>query len=303
MSGAVSLQADVGNIPSNSVALLTSLAPLLRAISADNVSPLAVIQLEAIGSCFHINGELAEKVPDMLARSPSYRLERLSRLVGWQSGDTATAMAQTAGGRAAALICLVLQEIFDFLPCGQLLFQLSSVLIPVERQHSSMKQLSEVAVKLSGKLGVLGFGTHVACQVTRIREVYFNADLTIPQDLLSTPSVETMVEFMQVLSRALCEETSILYWEGHEGAGLFLSIIMALCPDDAWINIEHELIFHGIRRSIVISILSEGPTQFSLETVICGTGIPSTSQLVAPGERDPFHPLVAHELHVGWLFG
>ena len=280
MSKDIAFEADIGNIPSNYVALLTSLSPWLRAFSVDNVNPLAVIQVESIGSCFHINGKFAEKVPDMLVRSPSYRLERLSQLVGWHSGDTASAMAQTAGGRASALLCLVLGEVFELWEVGRLLYQLSAVLIPVERQQTSMVQLGEVASTLSNKLRALGFGSHLALHVTRIREVYFNSGQAIPQDLLSTPTVETMVQFLQDLSRALREETSIIYWEGREGAGYIVSLVMALCPEDVWVSVEGDLILQGDRRSVVISIMSEGPTRFSLETLLHGSGTRSTAQLV-----------------------
>src|SRR5437016_3105745 len=102
MSNAVSLQADVSNIPSNSLAALGTLSPLLKALSADNVHPLAVLQTEAIGARFQINGVLAAKVPDLLVRSSSMRLQRLSQWVGWMAGDTASAMSQTAGGMAAS---------------------------------------------------------------------------------------------------------------------------------------------------------------------------------------------------------
>jgi hypothetical protein len=100
MSNGVSLQTDVGNLPNNTVAALRSISPFIRAVSADNVSALAVGQAEALGACFHLNGDLAGKVPDLLSRSTSYRLERLSHWIGWRAGDTASFMAQTAGGRA-----------------------------------------------------------------------------------------------------------------------------------------------------------------------------------------------------------
>jgi hypothetical protein len=98
MPNAVAL--DVGNIPSNSVTLLSSLSPLLKALSADNVVPLTVVQAEALGACFHINGKFAARVPDLLVRSTSMRLQRLSMWVGWMAGDTASVLAPTAGGRA-----------------------------------------------------------------------------------------------------------------------------------------------------------------------------------------------------------
>jgi hypothetical protein len=54
---------------------LSSLQPLLKALSADDVHPLAVLQVEAPGSCFQLNGAVAGKISDLLTRSSSLRLE------------------------------------------------------------------------------------------------------------------------------------------------------------------------------------------------------------------------------------
>jgi hypothetical protein len=48
MSNNVSLQADVGGIPSNSLAVLGSLKPLLVALSANNVLPCCKWRLSAL---------------------------------------------------------------------------------------------------------------------------------------------------------------------------------------------------------------------------------------------------------------
>jgi len=107
MSQSVSLQTDVGNLPSNSLSVLGSLRPLLKALSADNVNPLAVLQVQAIGSCFHLTGDFASQTADFLRRSSSLRLERISVWIGWQAGDTASAMSETAGGKAASVLSFV----------------------------------------------------------------------------------------------------------------------------------------------------------------------------------------------------
>src|SRR2546423_10823030 len=112
MSQPPTLQVELGGIPSNSLMVLGALQPLLRALTADDVNPLAVLQVEAIGSCFHLNGFLAARVPDLLVRTKSLRLERISNWVGWQAHDTASAMAQTAGGRAASVLSLCLVETY-----------------------------------------------------------------------------------------------------------------------------------------------------------------------------------------------
>src|SRR5277367_2316903 len=199
MSNTLALQTDVGNIPSNSVALLSSLSPVLRVLSADNVAPLAVVQIEAIGSCFHINGPLAARVPDLLVRSNSMRLQRLSTWVGWMAGDTASTMAQTAGGRAASLLSLAIVELYGEHVSGDLLYNLSTKILHSDQNHSSAVQLSQVAKKLSDKLSNLAFGSYLAFHVTRIREVYLNSGLEIPSTLVERITSDTMIDFLGAL--------------------------------------------------------------------------------------------------------
>ncbi len=82
MADQVTLQADVENIPGNALALLGAAQPLLKALSADNISALAVLQAQALGDQFLSNGDWALRLPDLLARASSVRLERLSAWVG-----------------------------------------------------------------------------------------------------------------------------------------------------------------------------------------------------------------------------
>lgn len=298
MSGPVSLQADVGNIPSNALSLLGSLSPLLRALSADNVSPLAVVQAEALGARFQINGELAARVPDLLTRSSSTRLDRLSHWVGWMAGDTPSAMAQTAGGKAASLLSLTLIELYGESQTGVLLYRLSEAILPADQRHSSMIQLGQVAANLSNKLTPLAFGSHLAVHVTRIRETYFNCGLDIPRTILDNFTMETMADFFSALHSALHEETSLLYIEGFQGLGPIVAIVLALCPDDTRISVENETLFQGARRSVVISINSKRQTKFVLETILRDERV--TSDLVfsvdmglhnAPTKLWPFNHL------------
>lgn len=290
MSNTVSLQADVAGIPSNSLAVLGTLNPLLKALSSDNVNPLAVLQAEALGTRFQINGELAARVPDLLVRSSSIRLERLSKWVGWLAGDTASAMSHTAGGRAASLLSLSLVELYGQSEAGLLLHQLSSRILPLDQTHSSEVQLGQVAAILSKKLAPLAFGTHLARHVTQIRETYFNSGLDIPRGLLDKLTVETMTELLSALHTALHEETSSLYVEGFQGLGMIVAVVMALCPHDALVTIEDEIVYASERRSVVISIKSGAQTKFGVETILRNTNL--RSDIVASidsGRNMPFN--------------
>jgi len=272
------------------VTLLGALSHFIQAASADNVSPLAVVQVEALGACFHLNGDLAGKIPDLLRRNISYPLDRLSLSIGWRGNDTAAHMAKTAGGRAASVLSLAAMELYNEESGGDLLYQLSRKLLPAEASQSSRLQLGQVAGILSKKLAAFGFGNHLASHVTRIREAYFNSGVEVPADLLVFPTVETMTEFLHCLSRALQEEQSLLYFQGCKRVGYLLAIAMALCPDDILVTVENEVIFQGERRSVFFDINCSSKTKFSIESILYTSGNRLKSpQLVSVDKRKLFH--------------
>jgi len=197
---------------------------------------------------------MAAKVLDLLVRSSSMRLERLSHWVGWMAGDTSSAMAQTAGGRAVSLLCLGLVELYQQVESGVILYKVSSSILPEHQHHASMLQLGRVAQNLADKLTPLAFGSHLASQVTRIRQTYFYAGLPCPATLLEKLTVETMAELLSALQSALHDEASLLYIEGFHGLGAAVALIMALCPNDVLLMVEMRSFFR------VSGVLSSSPS-------------------------------------------
>ncbi|KAM0261002.1 hypothetical protein ACHAQJ_002437 [Trichoderma viride] len=284
------LQFDVSGIPQGAVSLLGALTPILRALSADSVNPLAVIQLEAIGHCFPMSGPLARKTPDALTRCGSIKLARLRTSIGWMAGDTTSALSQTAGGQSAALLTLCLVEMFCRNSTGHLLFELSMRLLPTTQCLASMAQLSDLAEIVANKLQPLAFGQHHAIQVTRIREVYLNLGIELPPmtlaSLLDRITVDSMVDLLDVVQQALREESSMAYIEGFQGLGGIVSMLMAFCPDDILLLVENGIIFQGQRRSVVISVFHEKKTSFYVEKILRDTT--TSSSLAARFRSDDF---------------
>jgi hypothetical protein len=262
-SNSVALQADVTSLP---ISVLRSIPSFLRAIS-DNVNASAVVQIEALGSCFHLNGEVAKRVPDLLKRSNSQLVERLQLLVGWIAGDTASYMAATSGGQTAAVLSWVLEGLYPH-ECGDILYELSSRLLTQQQRISSVSQFARVAQVLAHKIHPLGWGTHLAHHVTRIRKVYFDANLPIPRTLADEPSIESMTDFLDQLHTALEEEHTILHLEGCHGAAVFVAILMALCPEDVYVQVENEVIWRGRRHSVLVSISASGHSKIATELVL-----------------------------------
>ena len=83
--------------------MLSYLQPPQQVISTDNVNPLAILQVEALGACFHLNEDLAPQFLNLLVHRGSSRIERLSQSIGSRPGDTTSLMSQRAGGRALSL--------------------------------------------------------------------------------------------------------------------------------------------------------------------------------------------------------
>lgn len=267
MAGQISLQADIGNASANALTILGAAQPLLKALSADNVSPLALLQAQALGGCFHSNGEWAAKLPDLLARAPSVRLERISAWIGWQKGDTASYMSRTSGGRTASLLCLFLGNLYSKERCGMLLYNLSNSILPRDERNASIAQLADINECLASKLSSLGFGNLLATHLTRIRQCFFATGSKIPSDLALIPTEETMTEFLIMLQKALQNEDLILSFTGSRGAGPLLASVMCLCPEDVVINVEGELVQQDQRCSILFSITQEhGQPYFCLES-------------------------------------
>jgi hypothetical protein len=255
----VAVQLDIGNLPANALATLKLTQGLLKAVSPDNVNPLAVAQIQALGACFSSNGPWAAKLPDLLTRAPSMRLERLSNWVGWMKGDTASSMSETAGGRTASLICLALGSIFQKDECGTILYEVSKKVLPADAQNSSAAQLAEVCCCLEQKLNSLGFGNLLATELTRLRQSFFESDSTVPTDLADTPTVETICKFFIDLHQALRIENATLRYSGSKAAGIFISITQCICPDDVRIEVDGKIIASGQRDSITFSV-SKSPT-------------------------------------------
>jgi hypothetical protein len=266
---------------STGLSTLTSITPLLRAVSADDVVPMAVVQVEAIGSLFHLNGKFADEVMTALQRHKSIRLDRIMQYVGWIRGDTASLMAGSAGGRAGAFLCLFLVEYYNEATAGEILYELSKHLLPTDRNGSSMTQLSRVAKVLSNKLGVLGFGTHLAGEVTRIREAYFNSNRPIPKTLLNSISATSMIEFLSALNQALKDEATVLFVEGCDGIGHIVALLTAFCPEDISVWVENEIVFRGPRSSVIVIIKANQPVKFGVETTLIKDGTEALSRLVA----------------------
>ncbi|KAK1753772.1 hypothetical protein QBC47DRAFT_347854 [Echria macrotheca] len=266
-SEGLSLQGDLINAPSAALATSSLAQGLLRAVSADNVNPLALTQVQAIGACFQSNGDWAARAPDLLTRTPSARLNRLSAWIGWSKDDAPSFMSQTAGGRTASLLCLALGNLYAKERCGMILFDLSRDVLPAETQNSGLNQLGDVCMCLQNKLACLGFGNHLAAQLTHLRECFFESGQEYPRDLADTPTEEVMHAFLMGVRNALREENLSLYFSGSQCAGTLIALVLAICPEDVRVEVNGEMIMRGRRDTIVFSVTNEQDTtsRFSVE--------------------------------------
>ncbi|QPC73258.1 hypothetical protein HYE68_004010 [Fusarium pseudograminearum] len=271
MSGsepAVPAQADIVGIPGAAMTTLSLTQGLLRAVSADNVNPQAVIQMERLGSCFHSNGPWASRVPDLLCRASSVRLERLSAWIGWEKNDTASFMSKTTGGKTASLLCCVLGSLYSPVHYGNLLYELSERILLSEQKIASPNQLSGVCRTLEEKLACLGFGNHFAVHATRLRQCFFEVGLAVPRDLTETPTAEDMKTFLCNLRDALQDESLILHVTGTRCLATLLAVVLAICPDDTSVQVNGEILMANLRDNIVFHVTEEynSKTEFHIES-------------------------------------
>ncbi|MCJ1463375.1 hypothetical protein MMC07_001982 [Pseudocyphellaria aurata] len=283
MANQVIPQVDVGGLTLQG---LSAFGPLLASISADNVVPTAMIQMENLGGRFLISGEYAAKVPDYLQRCSSVRLERLALTIGWRKGDAASLMAGSAGGQAVALLSLCLLTLYTPVEAGRIFLDLSKQLLPSIVAISSVLQLAGVGNLLKAKLETLGFGNLLAKQVTKVHDAYKHMDLAVPDDFLHPMSPESMTELLGIVSRALQDETKIVRITGTYALGHILGIVLMMFPRDTLVTINGFVFFEGTHKSILIEFEANGQdaaiTKFQLETLL-----PKSAELSLPFQIEP----------------
>jgi hypothetical protein len=135
-----------------------------------------------------------------------------------------------------------------------ILHGLSSRILAQDQQNASISQLGDLNACLADKLSCLGFGNLLALHLTRIRQCFFEANCEVPLDLADIPTEETMQDFLAELQKALQNEDLILYFHDSKGLGSLVALAMCLCPEDATVEVQGELIHQGQRSSVVFSI-------------------------------------------------
>ena len=268
MSRAVQSQADVGNL---SLAGLSAFSSVLATLSADNIVPMALIQMGELGAALPTSGEYADKVKSLLQRCSDVRLDHLAILIGWRKNDSASLMAESAGGQAIALVSMCLTNLFEHKDTGTILGQLCSRLLSGSMNVSSMSQLADVAKLLSGKLNTLGFGNLLAREVVKIHQVYETLGRSLPTDLLETLDTESAIELLGSVSRALREDQKICRISGSRGMGHILGLVQALFRRNVIVTVEGTIIQDIEHSKIICEIIRRRPfepTQIHLETCI-----------------------------------
>jgi hypothetical protein len=251
---------------------LGAFSSILAILSTDRVAPAAMLQMQRLGTFFPINGPKAARVPGLLQRCNSIRLDRLSLAIGWRKGDSASLMSETAGGQAVSLLCACILSIFNDEDSSTILSYLCMRLLPPGTACASMSQLYDVATILSSKLDALGFGTFLAEQTIRVCKVYEQLDMRVPNGLLESFSLDSAVDILYSISRAVREPDVLVRISGTSGMGYIIAFIMTLFPEDCLIIVEGVIINSGVRQVIVIELNAtanqECPTQISIEKIL-----------------------------------
>lgn len=281
MAGSVGLQIDVGSL---SLTGLNTFSSVLAVLSADDVQPTAMLQLERLGAAFPISGPLRAKIPDYLQRCKSTRLERLGLTIGWRKGDAASLMSQTAGGQAIALLVTCLENIYGTDATATILYRLSKSVLPNPARLSSPKQLAQATDILARKGGAIGFGTLLAKHVCRIHDVYWQLQRKAPMSLLASLGQESMDEILGKFSQALREEKSLVRVRGCASMGYLFALVVSLFSDDCLVTVENLIVHKGCRSSSITIEITESVGDKSLQVQSMGK-IGSVSEITAKQSR------------------
>lgn len=265
----VSLQADVGSLGIRGLGAFTS---VLATLSADNIVPMALIQMEQLGTNLPVNGKLAEDIKALLQRCKDVRLDHFAFFVGWRKNDSASLMAESAGGQAIALLSVCLKSLFRHPDIGIILMHLCSRLCPRPTNVSSVSQLADVASLLASKADALGFGNLLAKEVAKIYDVYRALGRpSAPAELLENLSTESTIEVLEKVSQALCQDSKICRISGYRAMGHIVGLIRALFPHDLVLTVEGVVVQDVERPKIRCEIIDTdtgGMTRIYLETSI-----------------------------------
>lgn len=303
MSGSVILQSDVGSLGIQGLGAFTN---MLATLSADNVTPMAMIQMEKLGATLPVSGKHAESVKGLLQRCNNVRLDRLALVVGWRKNDSASAMAQSAGGQAIALLSVCLKSLFEDSDTGTILSRLCSKLCANSANVSSIPQLANVATLLGNKVAAIGFGNLLAHEVMRIQETYATLGYSSgPPCLLEPLSIEMILDMLEKVSRALLQENEICRISGVCGMGLVVGMLQILFPCDTSLTIEGvvmQAVEHPKIRCEIADSEHDGFIRIHVETSISHTrpvNLPFTDRKNGLGRY--YHDLPYSFHWSGWL--
>lgn len=216
---------------------LGAFSSILSTLSADNVAPMAMVQMENLGALFHTNGQFADQVSDKLKRFSLQPLGRVAISVGWRRGDSASLMADSSGGQAIALLSLCLVNFFSLSGAATILHRICSRVLPRTVNVCSIAQLRDVASILDGKLQALGFGNYLAQQVMKIHSVYEQLGVGLPKDLLIPLTQEAMVDLLDCLQRFFSDNNAVLRISGIKGMGHVFTLVLFMFPNNALITV------------------------------------------------------------------
>lgn len=151
-------------------------------------------------------------------------------------------------------------------------------MLPAALSISSVAQLVNVGKLLRAKLDILGFGNELAQQIVRLHDAYKQIGLDVPDDLLELMSVESMIDLLENISKALRDVTKLVRITGTYGLGQVLGLVMTMFPQDTLVTVNGLVILEGSRNAIMIDFgtrsKSGGVSQFALGTRVNGAAQP-----------------------------
>ncbi|MCJ1272228.1 hypothetical protein MMC21_000014 [Puttea exsequens] len=261
-------QVDVSALSRQGLGAFTT---VLATLSADNVMPMAILQMKNLGAMFHINGDFAEEVKNLLQRSPNVRLAQFALLLGWRKGDSTSLMTDPAVGQAISLLSLCLINVLQHNPSdvGLVLRQLSSKFLTVDMKFSSMSQLADVAGILAGKLAPVGFGGLLARKVEKIHQAYGALGQEPPKSLLGGMTVEFIELLLYMIGEAFRSDEKICRICRTQGMGYILGFIQALFPRSTTITVENVVIQSSAENIKIHCQISKGER---IEGIIVNVG-------------------------------
>ena len=274
---------------------------LMRAATVDDVQPVAVYAVEALGTHVIVDPHLIGKAVDALGGSKSYRLHRIKLQFGISSGGISNQLRQSTAATKTFLLISVLKLHLPATDIADVLYEMLAQSEGLDTPPVSSTQLCTLVQSIEGhSLNLLSNEFAASKIIGPIVENLALHNLNCPEyymPLLPNEASQILLAVFTALRDSTVRQLKVT---GQRSAIWFISIFCWLCPNDvAVLNAYGEVIVGTyVAKICLILRQSEGVDPWTLEHWYTADQLSSSIQVNFSDEymRDALPDMVSNEM-------